>query len=29
MSDEPSTETGVKRELLQLALHNSTRSVLL
>ena len=29
MSDDPSTEAGVKRELLQLALHNSTRSVLL
>ena len=29
MSDDPSTEAGVKRELLQLALHNSARSVLL
>ena len=29
MSDDPSTKAGVKRELLQLALHNSTRSVLL
>jgi two-component system, sensor histidine kinase len=29
MSDDPSTDTGVKRELLQLALHNSSRSVLL
>ena len=29
MSDDPSTEAGVKRELLKLALHNSTRSVLL
>jgi len=29
MSDDPSTEASVKRELLQLALHNSTRSVLL
>jgi len=29
MSDDSSTEAGVKRELLQLALHNSTRSVLL
>ena len=29
MADDPSTETGVKRELLQLALHNSARSVLL
>ena len=29
MADDPSTEAGVKRELLQLALHNSTRSVLL
>ncbi|MES1164004.1 MAG: hypothetical protein ABUL50_13180, partial [Rhizobacter sp.] len=28
MSDEPSTETGVKRELLQLAVHNAGRSVL-
>ena len=29
MADDPSTEAGVKQELLQLALHNSTRSVLL
>jgi len=29
MSDDPSTEAGVRRQLLQLALHNSTRSVLL
>jgi two-component system, sensor histidine kinase len=29
MSVEPSTEAGVKRELLRLALHNSARSVLL
>ena len=29
MSVEPSSEAGVRRELLQLALHNSARSVLL
>ena len=29
MADDPSTDTGVKGELLQLALHNSSRSVLL
>ena len=28
MSDDPSTEAGVKRELLQLALHNAGRSVI-
>jgi len=29
MADDPTTDAGVKRELLRLALHNSTRSVLL